>query len=90
MRLTLWPFLLIILLALQAHLWFAQGGLLDMLKLKKAVAQQIAENKQFAKRNQKLLQEVIYTKKEKAAIESRARNELGMIKKDETYYQIVD
>jgi cell division protein FtsB len=84
------PILLIaILLILQYRLWFETGGIQDMVHLKKELSQQQHENETLKKRNDTLLQEVQYLQKNKDAIEGRARQELGMIKKDETFYQVV-
>jgi cell division protein FtsB len=85
------PFLLVILfLFLQYRLWFKAGGVLDMLHLKKHLAQEIQTNVQLKKRNDTLKNQVVYLQNNEKAIESRARQELGMIKKDETFYQTVE
>lgn len=74
---------------LQYRLWFESGGILDMLKMKTLLAQQTDETDKLKKRNEELLFQVQRLQNSKDASESRARNELGMIKKDETFYQIV-
>ena len=85
------PFLLLILLLfLQYRLWFEAGGVLDMLRLKKQLSQETQENAELKKRNDVLKHQVLYLQKNQSAIESRARQELGMIKKDETFYQVVE
>ena len=85
------PFLLLILLLfLQYRLWFEAGGVLDMLRLKKQLSQETQENAELKKRNDVLKHQVLYLQKNQSAIESRARQELGMIKKDETFYQLVE
>jgi len=90
-RLTIAPFLLIgLVIFLQYRLWFEPGGLLDMMRLKKQLAIQKQENDKLRKRNEVLLDQVHHIKKNKDAVESRARHELGMIKKGETFYQIVE
>ena len=81
--------LLIFVLFLQYRLWFEHGGIQDMLRAKKQLAAQIAENDRLKLRNQKLLKEVKYLHSSKDAMEARARNELGMVKKGETFYQVV-
>jgi cell division protein FtsB len=78
-----------VLLFLQYRLWFENGGIRDMLALKKALAIQTAENEKFKKRNQELLAQVQHLQNSEEAAESRARSELGMIKKDEKFYQIL-
>jgi cell division protein FtsB len=90
-QLKLVPILLMILfLFLQYRLWFEPGGVLDMIRLKKHLAQEVQKNEQLKKRNDILLQQVIDLQNNQDAIESRARQELGMIKKGETFYQTVE
>lgn len=59
-------------------------------RLQQAIEDQKAENKKLSERNEALSAEVKDLKQGYEAIEERARSELGMIKKDETFYQIVD
>ena len=89
-RSKLWVMLLVLVLAfLQYRLWFESGGIIDMLRMKKQVALQQQQNDKLKKRNDKLIQQVQYLQANNEAVESRARGELGMIKKDETFYQVV-
>lgn len=81
--------LLLALLFLQYRLWMGHGGIRDALKLKKTLAVQVATNKLLRVRNDELMTQVAQLQKGQEATESRARNELGMIKKGETFYQIV-
>lgn len=74
---------------LQYHLWFESGGIKDMMRLKELLAQQAIENDKLKKRNEELLFQIRRFQYSKDAAESRARNELGMIKKGETFYQVV-
>jgi cell division protein FtsB len=78
------------LLALQYPLWFANGGLPGIWQLRKEIEAQKAENAQLRERNQALEAEVDDLKQGLAVIEERARTGLGMVKKGETYYQILD
>ena len=75
---------------LQYELWFGEGSLATVWRLQQDIELQENENKDIAQRNQSLLAEVNDLKKGDAALEERARNELGMIKKGETYIQVVD
>jgi len=77
------------LVLLQYRLWLESGGIRDMMKMKETLAQQAIENDKLKKRNDELLFQIQRLQYSKDAAESRARNELGMIKKDETFYQIV-
>ncbi|MCW8899178.1 MAG: cell division protein FtsB [Gammaproteobacteria bacterium] len=75
---------------LQYELWIGEGSLATIWQLQKGIDQQKMENTKIANRNQSLLAEVNDLKQGDTAIEERARNELGMIKKGETYIQVVD
>ncbi len=61
-----------------------------MRRLEEAVARQEAENRRLAERNRALAEEVLDLRSGLEAVEERARSELGMIKKDETFYQVVE
>ena len=75
--------------ALQAELWFADSGHQKTLKLRKAVAEQRALNEQLIARNAALDAEVINLKQGLDAAEERARTDLGLIGRSETFYQVV-
>lgn len=84
------PILLLLLLAMfQFQLWFGIGNIPDAMRLRHQVEVQSTENAGLDKRNQALAAEVADLKQGQAAIEERARTELGMAKKSETFYQIV-
>lgn len=82
--------LAILLLVLQYDLWVSEGGMANVWRLRERVATQRSENAKLADRNRALEAEVRDLKHGLAAIEERARSELGMIKPGETYYQIVE
>jgi cell division protein FtsB len=89
-RFNLLPVLLLgILVFLQYRLWFESGGIIEMMQLKKQLAAEQLQNEQFKKRNQLILLQLQHLQKNQDAIEQRARQELGMIKKGETFYQVV-
>jgi cell division protein FtsB len=77
-------------LVLQYDLWIGEGSLATIWQLKQDITVQKKENKNITERNESLIAEVNDLKQGDAAIEERARNELGMIKKGETYIQVVD
>lgn len=82
--------LIALLIVLQYPLWFGNGGVLAVRELKKEIAAQREENAKLRERNQALAAEVVDLKQGLAAIEERARVELGMIKKGETFYQVIE
>lgn len=87
---TLIGSLLVLFLLLQGQLWFGQGSLPDLWRLRTAIEQQQAENRRLEVRNEALAAEVADLKSGLGAIEERARTELGMIRKGETFYQVPD
>lgn len=81
--------LLVVVLMLQHRLWLSADGVREVSRLSDAVATQKAENDELAGRNQQLIAEVADLKAGMSAIEERARSELGMIGRNETFYQVV-
>ena len=82
--------LVILIILLQYRLWFGDGGLVEVWDLHRAVEEQKHENEALMERNKALEAEVKDLKQGLDAIEERARSELGMVKKDETFYQAVE
>ncbi len=82
--------LAVLFVLLQYKLWFGEGSMMEVWRLDRAIATQTAENAQLRERNQALAAEVSDLKQGVEAIEERARRELGMIKKGETFYQVVE
>ncbi|MFN4237461.1 MAG: cell division protein FtsB [Vogesella sp.] len=87
-RLTL--VLLVLLAALQWPLWLGKGSWLRVWQLDKQVEEQRAANQLLVRRNAALDAEVRDLKQGTAAIEERARNELGMIRQGEVFFQLLD
>ena len=81
---------IVLLLVLQYKLWFGDGNMREVWRLQTAIENQKSENEKLRERNVALEAEVRDLKQGSEAVEERARNELGMIKKDETFYQIVE
>jgi cell division protein FtsB len=81
--------LLAALLLLQYRLWLSDDGVREVVRLKGAVATQQAENATLLERNRQLAAEVRDLKQGYAALEERARADLGMIAGNETFYQVV-
>jgi len=79
-----------LLLLLQYPLWIGKGSWLKVWDLNRQLEEQKQVNRQTQLRNALLDAEVRDLKQGTAAIEERARSELGMIKRDEVFYQIVE
>lgn len=87
----LFAFVLVVLIVLvQYPLWLGTGGWLQVWDLDRKLGAQQAENERLQMRNDALDAEVRDLKAGVDAIEERARFELGMVKKDEVYFQFVD
>ena len=82
--------LLVLLVWLQYKLWLGDGGIPEVLQLEQEIESVQGEVNSLQERNKALNAEVMDLKKGIEAIEERARSEMGMIKKDETYYQVID
>jgi cell division protein FtsB len=74
---------------LQYRLWLSDGGVRELTRMQDAVTQQRTQNTVLVERNRQLAAEVRDLKTGMAALEERARSELGMIARNETYYQVV-
>ncbi|MFZ9610980.1 MAG: cell division protein FtsB [Methylococcales bacterium] len=75
---------------LQYRLWYGNGGIKEIKTYEKELAElneQVIEKKE---RNDALYAEVEDLRKGKEAIEERARNELGMMKEGETFFQVLE
>jgi cell division protein FtsB len=77
------------LLLLQYRLWLSDDGMRGLNSMQSAVNQQQVDNLDLSRRNRQLLAEVRDLKQGYAALEERARNDLGMIGDSETFYQVV-
>ncbi len=82
--------LLAALVMLQARLWVSDEGMREVWQLAEAVESQRAENEVLVERNAQIKAEVGDLKHGLTALEERARNDLGMIAANETFYQVVD
>ncbi|HCI51913.1 MAG TPA: cell division protein FtsB [Gallionella sp.] len=82
--------LIVLLLLLQYPLWLGRGGWLKVQDLHRQVAAEQQINQKIQTRNGLLDAEVRDLKQGTEAIEERARSELGMIKSNEVFFQILD
>lgn len=74
---------------LQYRLWIGDGSYAQLANLKSEIALQGAENARLFERNRLLAAEVMALKQDDDALEERARNDLGMIKKGETFFMVL-
>ena len=90
MRRILTVVLSLLLTGLQYRLWIAEGGLAHTHRLSVEVAAQAEENVRLSARNAALDAEIKDLKSGVAAIESRARLSLGMVRPGETFFLVVN
>lgn len=82
--------LTILFILLQYDLWIGEGSLIAAWKLDNSIATQQRQNTRLEDRNKALDAEVKDLKSGLQAIEERARSELGMVKEDETFFQVIE
>ena len=79
----------ILIASLQYPLWLGKGSWLRVWDLNRQITTQKEANATLKARNDTLDAEVRDLKQGYAAIEERARSELGMVKQDEVFYQVL-
>ena len=82
--------LLVVIAGLQTRLWTGQGSFAHVNGLEEKVSLRSAENDSRRGRNDVLKAEIVDLKQGLEAVEDIARSELGMIKKGETFFLIVE
>lgn len=78
-----------LLAVLQWPLWFGKGGWLRVGELDRQLAAQRETNQRLEARNAVLAAEVRSLREGREAVEERARQQLNMVRPDETYFQFV-
>ncbi|MFJ2991918.1 cell division protein FtsB [Pandoraea sp. NPDC087047] len=81
--------LVLLLVVIQYPLWFGHGGWLYVHELRDELSAEQQKNEQLKERNDRLAGEVQDLQDGTAAIEERARFELGMVKDGEVFVQFV-
>jgi cell division protein FtsB len=82
--------LVILLGVLQYRLWFAEGSLAEQHRLELQIVEQQRINSELQARNAVLEKEVLELQTGNKGVEQRAREELGLVREGETFYQIVE
>ncbi len=82
--------LVALVVALQYRLWVGAGSLADLHGLQQEIAGQRQDLDRLRMRNQELQAEVEDLRTGEAALEERARGELGMIKPGEAFIQVIE
>jgi len=79
-----------LIVAIQLPLWLGKGGWLRVWEVDQQVAAQRAKNALLESRNAAVAAEVRDLKQGLEAVEERARYELGLVRPDEVFFQIVE
>lgn len=87
---TIFTALVFLFLALQYELWFTPTGVVSIWKLNHDLESQRVENLSLENRNEILIADIKDLKNGDQSVEEHARNDLGMIKSGEMFYQVVD
>lgn len=81
--------LIAVLIWLQYSLWLGKNGIQDYARVSADIIAQQSHNAKLKARNDQLFAEIDDLSDGQEALEERARNELGMIKINETFYRLV-
>ena len=83
--------MIVVLIAfLQYRLWQGDGGMKQVREYQQQLNVLKKEVQENQERNDTLYGEVLNLRNGTEAIEERARHELGMINKDETFFQVIE
>ena len=87
---VLYGFLIIVFLNFQFQLWLGEDSVRELNMLQTELDAQRQINAEIEERNRLLEIEVVELKTGLEAVEERARSELGVIEKGETFYLLLD
>lgn len=82
--------MLIALVGLQYRLWVGDGGIRERQVLQRQVEQQRKDNEAARQRNRTLYAELRKIQQSPAAVEERARRELGMVREGEQFIWLIE
>lgn len=82
--------LLVCFVCLQYRLWVGEGSLAQRVELKQSIQQQLADNDILRSRNDALAVEIQALKNGLDVVEELAREQMGMIGENETFYLLLD
>ncbi len=80
----------LVVIYLQIRLWVGEGGLVELLAQQEQLERFGLENERLYQRNQQLAREVVELQQGMETVEESARQELGMIRRDETFFLTYD
>ena len=80
----------LLVILLQYRLWYGDGGIEEIRSYQRRLDELMAQVEEKRERNEALYAEVEDLRKGQEALEERARDELGMIKEGETFFQVLE
>ncbi len=75
---------------MQVNIWLTKDGYSRIVEIKRLMQDQQEENDEMSSRNSRLKEEIKDLKDGYAAIEEKAREDIGMIKEGEEFYLITE
>lgn len=82
--------LILLIAALQYRLWLGDGGVSEIMAYQERLNDLRLQVEEKQQRNGALYAEVVDLRKGQEALEERARDELGMIREGETFFQVIE
>ncbi|MEQ1546590.1 cell division protein FtsB [Methyloglobulus sp.] len=82
--------IMLLIIHLQYRLWVGDGSVFQIKEYQARLDVLKEKTKEKKERNDALYAEVLDLRKGQEAIEERARDELGMIKENETFFQVIE
>ena len=82
--------IILLIILLQYRLWYGDGGIEEIKAYQQRLDDLQAQVEEKKERNEALYAEVEDLRKGQEAVEERARDDLGMIKEGETFFQVLE
>jgi cell division protein FtsB len=82
--------IILLVILLQYRLWHGDGGIEEIKSYQQRLAELQEQVEEKRARNEALYAEVEDMRKGQEALEERARDELGMIREGETFFQVLE
>lgn len=86
---VVWTIMVVLIIFLQVRLWVGEGSYAQVWQIDQKIEAQKAENATLSARNDRLYAEVRNLRSGRSATEERARQDLGLIRDDETFFLVV-
>jgi len=82
--------IILLIVHLQYRIWVGDGSIAEIEAYQQRLDELKKQVEEKRQRNEALYAEVLDLRKGQEAIEERARDELGMIKEDETFFHVLE